>query len=297
MSDDLPRLRADTCGWVRRNAGFLDSPSGRAELPRVPRAKAFLQLAGLFRCWARSRPDDPELDEVGAVVRRVWPLAELPEALTGNRRYARQFSLMYCALAPVAAQRCRDVLARLTDDGYPFRVTKSPYLRLEIAYYADIAGVAHGSGSYRELYAASLLAGLATALPITDDDACTVAHTIFYLSDYGLRTPDLAPSEVDRARRVVVELTWHFIRREAWDNVAKFVLAQYCLGLDPASTPSGAAGIRLLAGARDASGAIPGPASRRMPDPAATQTQRFRKAYQTTLMTALMALMVSSART
>lgn len=297
MSDDLLRLRADTCGWVRRNAEFLDSPSGRAELPRVPRAKAFLQLAGLFRCWAKARPDDPELDEVGALVRRVWPQAELPDALTANPRYARQFSLMYCALAPVAAERCREMLARLTADGYPFRVAKSPYLRLEIAYYADIAGVAHGSGSYRELYAASLLAGLAGALPITDDDACTVAHTIFYLSDYGLRAPDLDRSEVDRVRRIVIELTGHYIQREAWDNVAKFVLAQFCLGLDPAGTPSGATGIRLLAGVREASGAIPSPAVQLMPDPAATRTQRFRKAYQTTLMTALMALMVSSART
>ena len=41
------------------------------------------------------------------------------------------------------------------------------------------------------------------ALPITDADACTVAHTIFYLSDYGLRAPDLDRSDLDRVRHVV----------------------------------------------------------------------------------------------
>lgn len=297
MSDELARLRAATCDWVRRNAGYLASPPGRAELPPVPRAKAFLQLAGLVRCWDRVGGEDPGLAEVGGLVRRVWPDDELPDALTGNPRYARQFSLMYCALAPEPGGRSRAGLARLAADGYLSTVARSPYLRLEIAYYADMAGVPHRNGSYRELYAASLLAGRSEALPITDADACTVAHTIFYLTDYGLRTPDLDRSDLDRARHVVADLTAHYAERGEWDNVAKFVLSQFCLGLDPARTPSGAAGIRLLAEASAGSGAIPAKAVGLAPGPAATPAERFRRAYQVTLMTALMALMVSSSRT
>lgn len=294
MSGELERLRAGSCGWVRRNAGFLDSPSGRAELPVVPRAKAFLQLAGLVRCWDRVRSGDPDLAEVAALVRRVWPRDDLPDALTANPRYARQFSLMYCALAPVAAERSRAGLARLAADGYLSTAARSPYLRLEVAYYAEMAGVAHGNGSYRELYAASLLAARSEALPITDDDACTVAHTIFYLSDYGLRPPDLDRADLDRARHVVENLTAHYSAREDWDNVAKLVLSQFCLGLDPSRTPSGAAGIRVLAEVCAEDGMIPAKAIGLVPGPAATPTERFRKAYQVTLMTALMALMVSS---
>ena len=45
VSGDLAQLRAGTLGWVRDNAGYLDSPSGRAELPVVPRAKAAEVLA------------------------------------------------------------------------------------------------------------------------------------------------------------------------------------------------------------------------------------------------------------
>lgn len=297
MSGDLALLRAGTCGWVRRNAEFLDSPSGRAELPTVPRAKAFLQLAGLARCWDRVSPGDQDLAEVGTLLRRVWPRDELPDALAANPRYASQFSLMYCALAPTAAEQSRAVLARLTADGYLSTVARSPYLRLEVAYYADMAGASHGNGSYRELYAASLLAARSEALPISDADACTVAHTIFYLSDYGLRAVDLDRADLDRARHVVADLTSHYVERGEWDNVAKFVLSQFCLGLDPARTPSGAAGIRMLAEVWAESEVIPAKAIGLMPGPAATSTERFRKAYQVTLMTALMALMVSSART
>ncbi len=298
MPDDLKRLRAGTVGWVRSNAGFLDSPSGTAQLPAVPRAKAFLQLAGMHLGWARVAPEDPDRAEVGELVRQVWKRPELPEVFATEPRYARQYSLMFCALAPTVSEVRREVLARLADDGYLARVTGSPYLRLEIAYYKEMAGIGQGGGvSYRDLYAESLLAGRTEALPISDAEACTIAHTIFYLCDYGLRAPELEDSEVERIRRIVVELTDHYLQRDEWDNVAKFLLAQSCLGLDPVRTPSGQAGIRLLADVQEACGAIPSPAVRLLPDPAATRTQRFRKAYQTTLMTALMSLMVSSACT
>jgi hypothetical protein len=297
VPDDLQRLRAGSLGWVQRNAAYLDSPAGAEELPAVPRGKALLQLAGVYRGWSRVAPEDPGLAEVGAVLRRVWQCAELPEVFAAEPRYARQYTLMYCALAPTATGPSRDVLTRLAADGYLSAARRSPYLRLEIAYYADMAGIEHGGGSYRELHAASLLGGRAAALPATDAEACTIAHTIFYLCDYGMRAPDLDRAELERARRIVLELTAYYAGRDEWDNVAKFVLAQSCLGLDPSRTPAGEAGIRMLAAVQEASGAIPCAAVAALPGPEATPTQRFRKAYQTTLMTALMALMASCVRT
>lgn len=294
---DLTQLREGTLGWVRHNAGYLGSPSASAELPVVPRAKALLQLARLCRSWAQFSPGDPGLAEVTALIHRVWRRPELPDAFASDPRYARQYRLMYCALAPTPAGPHREVLAGLAADGYLSRQWRSPYLRLEIAHLADMAGVAHGMGSYAELYAASLLAGRTAALPITDDEACVISHTIFYLSDYGLRSPGLDHLAAERARRLVVELTGHYVRREDWDNAAKFVLTQFCLGLNPARTPSGVACLRMLAGIQEEAGAIPAAAMRLMPGPEATRTQRFRRAYQTTLMTALMSLMVSSACT
>lgn len=297
MPGDLTELRMGTLGWVRRNAGYLDSPSGSAELPVVPRAKALLQLARLCRSWAWFLPGDQGLAEVTALIQRVWQRPELPDAFASAPRSARQYSLMYCALAPTPAGPHRQVLAGLAADGYLSRPWRSPYLRLEIAHHADIAGIAHGMGPYHELYAASLLAARTAALPITEHDACVIAHTIFYLSDYGLRAPGLNHLETERARRIVVELTEHYVQHDDWDNAAKFVLAQSCLGMNPARTPSGVACLRMLARIQETTGAIPAAARRLMPGPEATRTQRFRDAYQSTLMTALMSLMVCSART
>lgn len=297
MPGDLTQLRAGTLGWVRHNAGYLDSPSGSAELPLVPRAKALLQLARLCRNWAWFSPGDPGLAEVTALIHRVWRRPELPDAFATDPRRTRQYSLMYCALAPASDGPHHQVLAGLAADGYLSRPWRSPYLRLEIAHLADVAGITHGMGSYPELYAASLLAGRTAALPITDDDACTIAHTIFYLSDYGLRAPCLDRSEAERARRIVVELTGHYVQCDDWNNAARLALAQFCLGLNPARTPSGVACLRMLASIQDEAGAIPAETVQLMPGPQASHTQRFRRAYQTTLMTAIMSLMASSACT
>jgi hypothetical protein len=291
VSGELLQLRTGTLDWVRRNAGYLDSPAGHQELPVLPRAKAFLQLAVVVRCWALVRPADPGVAEIGALLRNVWSRGELPAAFATDRRYTRAYNLTYCGLAPSTGASCGDVLDRLTAGGYLAATSRSSYTRLEIAYCAGLAGVAHGAGSYRDLYATSLLATRDSALPITDADACTVAHTIFYLSDFGLRTPELDTAEIDRVRRFVVEWTEHYSALAEWDKVAKFVLAQRCLGLDPTGTPSGKEGIRVLAAAQEESGAIPSAAVGLLPDADATATRRFRKAYQTTLMTALMALL------
>ena len=297
VPDDLTQLRVGTLDWVRHNAGYLDSPSGSAELPVVPRAKALLQLARLCRNWAWFSPGDPGLAEVTALIHRVWRRPELPDAFASNPRYTRQYRLMYCALAPTSAGPHRQVLAGLAADGYLSRRWRSPYLRLEIAHNADMAGITHEMGSFPELYAASSLAGRTAALPITDDEACVIAHTIFYLSDYGLRAPGLDRLEADRVRRIVVELTGHYVQRDDWDNAAKFVLAQFCLGLNPARTPSGVACLQMLARIQEEAGAIPAAAIALVPGTEATPTQRFRRAYQTTLMTALMSVMVSAACT
>ncbi|MEV5749791.1 hypothetical protein AB0L00_18380 [Actinoallomurus sp. NPDC052308] len=227
-----------------------------------------------------------------ALVERVWRSPEFVRLLALDPRYARQFQVMYAGLAPAPEGPHRAVLARLAADGYLAPNRKSPYLRLETRYYADLAGAPHLIESYRELYEASLLAR--RALPVADLDVCNVTHTVFYLSDFGFRDSGLTSEERERALRVVEELTEHSVRRGEWDLVGKLLLAQFCLGADPARTPSGAAGLRLLARAQRPDGAMPGRSSTDRVDESATPVMLFRKAYQATLVTALASLIISA---
>ncbi|MFF8510166.1 DUF6895 family protein [Streptomyces sp. NPDC015492] len=283
--------------WIARHAGYLDSPAGHAELPVTPRVKALLQLALLRRYWNESAPDETALRETTAIVERAFERPDFPRLLTLDARYARQFELMYAALVPAgtAPDAPRAVLARLARDGYLAPGRKAPYLHLEARFYADLAGAEHTFASYAELYAASLTARAAT-LPVADLDACVVTHTVFYLTDFGLRDAGLGDEAREQALQVVERLTHHCLDLGEWDLVGKLVLAQYCLGADPLGTPSGAAGIRMLAEVQAPDGAIPGKSVVRRAPADATPVQYFRKSYQATLVTALTTLVVGSGR-
>ncbi|MFF1510370.1 DUF6895 family protein [Streptomyces sp. NPDC058326] len=298
LDEAVTSLSAGVRHWIGQHAGYLDSPAGRAELPVTPRVKALLQLALLGRYWGKAAPADTALDQVTGAVERAWARPDFPHLLTLDRRYARQFELMYAALAPAGAvtDAPRSVLARLASDGYLAPRRKSPYLHLEARFYADLAGAEHRFAPYRELYEASLPAR-AGALPVADLDVCVVTHTVFYLSDFGHRDPGLTEEARRRALHVVERLTEHCVGLGEWDLVGKLVLAQYCLGADPLDTPSGAAGLRMLAGVQTPGGAIPGRSVLRRAPAGATPVDFFRKSYQATLVTALATLIVTSGRT
>ncbi|MER5276774.1 hypothetical protein ABT025_13570 [Streptomyces sp. NPDC002809] len=297
LEETAKRLSAGTRQWVGRHADYLGSPAAHAELPTTPHVKALLQLALLCRFWRRIAPADVGLLSPAAVVERAWRRADFPRLVTADPRYARQFQLMYAALAPAGAvsDAYRVAPARLETDGFLAPRRKSPYLHLETRFYADLAGVGHRLASYRELYACSLLARAST-LRVADLDVCEITHTVFHLSEFGFRDPGLTPGERQRAVRVVESLTEHCVRQGAWDFTAKLVLAQYCLGADPLRTPSGAAGIRMLADAMSPDGAIPGKSLTERAAPTATPVAFFRRAYQSTLGTALAMLIVTDGR-
>ncbi|MFD5922420.1 DUF6895 family protein [Kitasatospora sp. NPDC058201] len=291
-------LAAGALQWIRLHSGYLDSPSGRAELPVTPRVKALLQLALLRRSWERAAPSDPGLAEVTGTVERVWRSPAHPALLVAEPRYAWQFKLMYGALAPAGLTDGphRTALAEVTAGGFLTPGRKSPFLHLETRFYADLAGVGHRLHSYRRLYEASRLARHRDGQPVGEPDVCDVTHTLFHLSDFGFRDPGLTGDALEHARDLVCRLTGDCVRNGDWDLTAKLVLAQHCLGLDPLGTPSGEAGLRLLGEVQSPGGAVPGRSAADRADTTATTAEFFRKAYQATLVTALTALTVAHGR-
>ncbi|MFJ8163710.1 DUF6895 family protein [Streptomyces sp. NPDC096136] len=298
LDEAVTRLSAGARRWTGLHAAYLDSPAAHAELPVVPRAKALLQLAMLRRYWEKCAPADPALAEVTRVVEQVWQRPDFTQLLTLDGGRARQFELMYAALAPTgsATGAPRALLDRLAADGYLVPGRKSPFVHLEARFYADLAGVEHKFAPYEELYEASPLPRAAT-LPVSDLDGCQVAHTLLYLTDFGLRDLLLPEEERDRALRVVERLTDHYAVLGDWDVVPKLLLAQYALGADPLRTPSGAAGLRMLVAAQAPDGAIPGRSADERVPADATPVEYFRKSYKVTLVVALMTLVVTGGRT
>ncbi len=293
----LDPLSAGTLRWIGQNARFLDPTTDEYQLPTTPRVKGLLQLALLRHYWARLRPEDEELGEITAFIVRVWQWPGFLRQIACERSSARQYGLMFGALAPAGMPDGPHsaILAKLAAAGYLTSHRKTPYARLETRYLADKAGLGHEIESYRELYESSILASRTAPLPISDSDACAITHAVLYLSDFGFRDPGLTPDERQRALRLICPLTDYHASRDEWDHIAKFVLAQLCLGADPVRTPSGAAGLQRLARAQTASGSIPAASAARRAGESATEIELFRQAYQATVAAALTALILSSA--
>lgn len=296
----VERLSAGARQWVGASAAYLNSPEALAVLPTTPRTKALLQLALVCRYWEKAAPDEAGLGHVRGVVEEAGRAPDFLPLMAGDPVNARPFQLVWAALAPpgVTGRWRRGALERLTAEGYLAPGRKSPYLHLGTRFYADLAGVDHQLAPYQELYAASVLAR-ADTLPVAALDVCEITDTVFHLSDYGFgdRGLGLEREPWGRAWDVVDRLTGHCVREGEWESAAKLVLAQYCLGMDPLRTPSGAAGIRMLARVQSPLGAIPGKSAARSAPATAPAGQYFRWAYQATLVTALTMLIVNSGRT
>ncbi|AUY49195.1 hypothetical protein [Streptomyces sp. CB01881] len=311
MPPDLHRLSAGTLAWLERNLDRFDpyaaGPGHPEHETSYAQAKAALELALLRHCWARvDTGDDPRLARVTARVRTLWQHPDFPRLVTADPRCAAYYGLVYAALAPdgIDDRPCRAVLARLAADDLSPR-GRTPYQRLELRYYADKAGVRHTVEPYEELVARNVLVTLPAEAakravpdgeaPVTVPEAYAVTHSSFYLSDFGRTGAGLSADALADAAELVRRLLEHCVRRDWWDLAAELLLTQVCLGLEPLRTPWGTAAVACLARAQQSDGAIPGRSAGTRVTADGPAGAFFAKAYHTTLVTAMMTLLVAPA--
>ncbi|MFF1510372.1 DUF6895 family protein [Streptomyces sp. NPDC058326] len=302
----LERLSAGALDWLGRHLDHFDPFSPSARSATHGRAKAALELALLCHCAARPAGVPEALGEAAALVRKLWQDPRFPGLLDEVPAYASTYRLIHAALAPdgIDDTQCRGALTRL-DPGFLSPRGKSAYRRIEIRYYADKAGARHTIEPYAELVPRSPLVAFRAAArtgdvteldapPLGTPEAYALTHTAFYLGDFGRTAPGLTGDALAHARGLVDRLLRHSVAHDRWDLAAELVLTQFILGSDPLRTPSGAAAVECLVRAQRPDGAIPGRSAALAASAAAPVGEFFGKAYHTTLVTALMALAVSS---
>lgn len=295
MIASLEELSAGARSWLSRNVDYLDPTY--PHLPVTPKAKACLELGLLHMLWTRLGPKDAELARITEAVHKIWQDPDFPRQVAASPKYFPQYGLIYGALAPTGITDGfhKKTLEELAPGGYLKSYGKSPYLRLETRYYADLAGLRHDFESYEKLYEASLLANRTEALPIDIEDAYIITHTLFHISDFGHRGPILPDHERERVYGLVDRLTDHFVEIDHWDLTAEFLMVQTILGADPTRTRSGVAAIRRLREVQASTGAIPARFAARRPSASDSDLTLFKKAYHTTLVTAIASMMIFSA--
>jgi len=294
VRDFLGGLSAGAIRWLGCNLHFFDPLSSASPLPENMRVKAALELAIFCHSWAKLKPATDLLGEATALLRTIWLRPEFPLLIDAyGDVWADSQRLAYAALAPAGVRDDlrESALARLKTNGYLSPLGKSPTLRLEIRYYADKAHIEHGMESYQDLAAESLLARPPTP-PVSRGLVYTITHTAFHLSDFGCLEMGLPGDVREQAERVTCSMIGSCARQDLWDLTGELVSMLGCLGGDPLATPTGQAGIRCLARAQLDNGAIPGRSAANRAQPSLSSAEFFRKAYHTTLVAALMSLIV-----
>ncbi|MEU3702888.1 hypothetical protein AB0E82_11415 [Streptomyces anulatus] len=329
MTSSLDQLSAGTLDWLGANLDHFDpyaADAGTATHQQA--AKAVLELALLRHCstWTGG-PHDERLGGATALLRKLWQRPEFPRLFDAHLPSAPTYGLAFAALAPdgIDDSVCRATLARLAPD-FLSPAGKSPLKRMEIRFYADKAGASHTIEPYAELVGQSPLVTLTAATPggaaegdaakgdaakgdaatgeaadgdtapLTDSEGYSLTHAAFFLGDYGRTPTGLDGDALAHARELVRRMLDHCVGQDRWDLAAELVVSQFILGLEPLRTPSGAAAVECLVRAQRSDGAIPGRSAALMAPPSATAGEFFRKAYHTTLVTALMTLVLSSGR-
>jgi hypothetical protein len=294
IRDSLGGLSAGAIRWLGQNLHFFDPLSSSSPLPENMRVKAAIELAIFCHSWAKLRPATDLVGEATALLRAIWLRPEFPLLIDAHGDvWADSQRLAYAALAPAGVREDlrESALARLKTSGYLSPLGKSPALRLEIRYFADKAHIEHGMESYQDLAAESLLARPPSP-PVPRGVAYTITHTTFHLSDFGCSDTGLPGDVREQAARITCSMIGSCARQGLWDLTGELVSTLGCLGGDPLATPAGQAGIRCLALAQLDNGAIPGRSAANRARPSPSSAEFFRKAYHTTLVAALMSLIV-----
>lgn len=323
MTSSLDQLSAGTLDWLGASLDHFDPFAADAGTATHQQAKAVLELALLCHCSARAGgPHDERLDGAAALLRKLWQRPELPRLFDAHPPSAPTYGLVYAALAPdgIDDTLCRATLARLAPD-FLSPAGKSPLKRMEIRFYADKAGADHTIEPYAELVGQSPLVTLTAAAPgsaetgdvvtgdmvtgdmvtgdaapLTNSEGYSLTHAAFFLGDYGRTATGLDGDRLAHARELVRRMLDHCVGQDRWDLAAELVITQFILGLEPLRTPSGAAAVECLVRAQRSDGAIPGRSAALIASRSAPAGEFFRKAYHTTLVTALMTLVLSSGR-
>ena len=279
--------------WVAANLDRFDPVRGRDE-PDRERLKALVELAVLCMCLSRQ----PAFQ--GDARLRRFPLLALQTYRTpifGERLFRAGTDFIPYALLGAALRACGlldddeewRALQGVLDRGNVAATERVPHRMLELRHLLDLAGFTHRIPSYSALYRRTTLAQRLNPIYVTNYDAYSITHALFYLSDWGAHPPvGIPPSHRARASWLVEQLLGMYVRRGDWDLVGELLLSCHCLRRT--DSPLYALGWTAFIAAQWPDGAVPGrgydpqEAARREGEEHATYV--FDRCYHTTLVAA-----------
>jgi hypothetical protein len=300
--DNLEDRLLASMHWIDRNLSqFRFVRNG--ELP-YGTLKALAELAVAY-AWLKSILGRVPLSHSIAAVEptlerwRAFLICECKNPSYAEMPRKRPSQALAIILPYLALRSCGDklayyegTLAKLRRWNYPGSIELVPYRVLDYEYFTWKSGWRQKEPNWNSLYRRTSLGKAKTLSYFSIDDDYAVTHTLFYLTDFGLRQLPLSKYEVDKINDVVNSLVIHYWRLCNWDLLGELLIVLELLHSSNSWIYSGASGSFQNAWLAD--GAVP-------PDCNGNDTgtianaetsvnvlpEYFRRHYHTTLVGAL----------
>jgi hypothetical protein len=175
-------------------------------------------------------------------------------------------------------------LSMLRRWGYPGVAEQLPYRILDLQYFLWKSGLTKKQPAWHALYKQTTLGKATTSIYLTEDDAYSITHTIFYVTDLGNRNFAAIDSDKARIIPIVESLLFHFNRVSNWDLTGELLISLDCLRARHSWSYMVAS--KSFQRALRSDGSVPPNRHSRSPksmDP----TRLFRRYYHTTLVGAI----------
>jgi hypothetical protein len=168
-----------------------------------------------------------------------------PYAEAARRYPAQAFNLLVSYLALRASgyrSTYHEETLRLVHRwGYPSVTETVPYRVLNNQYFLWKSGLTRREPSWQTLYKRTILARAHCIGYLDRDDAYSITHTLFYLTDFGNHPLPLPDSEQTRIKEIVEALLVHYWRTSYWDLVGELLINLECLNMGKSVCYTGSA--------------------------------------------------------
>ncbi|WP_340375379.1 hypothetical protein U5640_09625 [Streptomyces sp. SS7] len=286
--------------WLAARRAMLDPRKSQPDQVLFTR-KALIETA--FLVGLRARLDGaPLTGGYAAVLEQVEDVARQPsyrEMIARDEAALLLYAGTYAALRLCGREdpEFRRIVQQASGGGYAAAFERVPYRQLDLLHTLYLCGIENDLSSMDEVLPFTVLCRRPNVLKLGDRDVYAITHTLFYVTDFGLREPvwprGYSPGEAVELLEALLVLAE---ARANADLAGELLCCLYCLGIT--DSPAADRAWRFLESVQEDNGRVNGPEGIIHPglDSGDDEFRHWAEGYHTTIVAALAGLLERSPR-
>jgi len=185
----------------------------------------------LYRVLLLERPLDECYQPLSSSVMQIVESPLYAQTLRAHPRAVHLYGLPYAAARALGfdSSEARTALAEVIASGAPLQVERPPYQQLSLIHFLESIELSPPGLDAEAIAATALLARQPNPANLLSIDAYAIAHTVFYLTDFGRRPLTGLRQPMETTRDIVQRLLEKFLTDDDSDLTAELAGAVACL--------------------------------------------------------------------